>query len=69
VSRRCEIGTLDAEVVTGETHTRAPRRGSVSAEGGGTTPPTLGGGIGFSRDTSTVGRRATVGVRQAGAPR
>ena len=30
--------------------TRAPAAASVSAEGGGTVTPTLGGGIGFSRE-------------------
>jgi hypothetical protein len=32
------------------THTRAPNTGSVTAEGGGTTTPTLGGGFWFSRE-------------------
>jgi hypothetical protein len=51
------------EIVTPETQTRALRRGSVIAEGGGTTTPTLGGGIGFTRDTFTVRARPTAGSR------
>jgi hypothetical protein len=50
------------EFVTPESHIRAPNPGSVTAEGGGTTPPTLGGGTGFTRDTSTVAAR---GAREA----
>jgi hypothetical protein len=42
------------KIVTPQTHTRAPRPGSVIAEGGGTMTPTLGGGIGSTRDTFTV---------------
>jgi hypothetical protein len=39
------------ETVTAAAQTRAPRAANVTAEGGGTTNPTLmGGGIGFSRE-------------------
>jgi hypothetical protein len=51
------------EIVTLEAHTCAPRPGSVIAEGGGTTNPTLGGGIGFTRDTRTVCVRPAAGSR------
>jgi hypothetical protein len=40
--------------VTSASHIRALNLASVSAEGGGTSDPTLGGGTGFTRDTSTV---------------
>jgi hypothetical protein len=52
-----------SEIVTPETQTRVPLPGSVIAEGGGTDTPTLGGGIGFIRDTSTVYARPAVGSR------
>ena len=51
------------EIVTPETQTCEPRPGSVIAEGGGTTTPTLGGGTGFTRDTLTVCVRPAVGSR------
>jgi hypothetical protein len=51
------------EIVTPESHTRAPPPGSVIAEGGGTATPTLGGGVGFPRDTFTVGVRSAAGAR------
>ncbi len=37
-------------IVTPGSHIRAFSAASVTAEGGGTASPTLGGGIGFSRD-------------------
>jgi hypothetical protein len=42
-SNRLEFGSQPSQ-------TRAPNLASVSAEGGGTVTPTLGGGIGFSRE-------------------
>jgi hypothetical protein len=38
------------EVGTHPSQTRVENPASVSAEGGGTVTPTLGGGIGFSRE-------------------
>ena len=35
-------------------HTGAPIAANVAAEGGGTTSPTLGGGLCFSREQSPV---------------
>ena len=50
------LWTNRREIGTPATQPRAPRSGSVTAEGGGTTNPTLvGGGIGFSREPGTVG--------------
>ena len=51
------------EFVTPESHIRATNPGSVTAEGGGTAPPTLGGGMGFTRDTLTVDARGARGAR------
>jgi hypothetical protein len=44
-TNRQTIGTLAS-------HTGAALAGNVTAEGGGTRTPTLGGGIRFSRDQS-----------------
>jgi hypothetical protein len=38
------------ELASPPTNTRAPDTCSVTAEGGGTTTPTLGGGFWFSRE-------------------
>jgi hypothetical protein len=45
--------------VTPESPTRDSNAGNVTPEGGGTEHPTLGGGIGFSREQETL--------REAGA--
>ena len=37
-----------------QAQTRASKRASVPAEGGGTATPTLGGGFGFSREQFPV---------------
>ena len=39
---------------TQATHTSAPLAANVTAEGGGTTTPTLGGGIWFPREQKTA---------------
>jgi hypothetical protein len=39
---------------TARSQTRAPKAGSVPAEGGGTATPTLGGGFWFSREQFPV---------------
>jgi hypothetical protein len=61
VSRRCgtPLGTNPGRprtnrhtIGTPASHTGAPLAANVTAEGGGTTTPTLGGGIGFSREQS-----------------
>jgi hypothetical protein len=50
------LWTNRCEVVTPAAQTRARRGGNVTAEGGGTTNPTLeGGGIRFSREPETRG--------------
>jgi hypothetical protein len=41
---------------TVRSQTRAPKPGSVPAEGGGTATPTLGGGFGFSCEHGPVAR-------------
>jgi hypothetical protein len=46
-------------IVTPASPTRDTDPGNVTAEGGGTEHPTLGGGIGFSREQETL--------REAGA--
>ena len=43
------------EIGADATQTGMPQPGSVTAEGGGTKRPTLGGGIGFSREHEPVG--------------
>jgi hypothetical protein len=46
-----EGGACDRHgIVPTASQTGASRPGSVTAEGGGTASPTLGGGIGFSRE-------------------
>jgi len=47
------------EFGTPTSQTRAPKPASVSAEGGGTVTPTLGGGFGFSRE-----QEAAAGLRE-----
>jgi hypothetical protein len=42
------------EIATGASPTRDREPGNVAPEGGGTEHPTLGGGIGFSREQETV---------------
>ena len=47
----CQLLSTDRhDFGTPPSQTRAPSLASVSAEGGGTFTPTLGGGIGFSRE-------------------
>jgi hypothetical protein len=50
---RCELVPLP-------THTRAADTGSVTAEGGGTTTPTLGGGFWFSREHVPAAREVAL---------
>ena len=50
-ANRHEVGAVP-------TQKRAPQPGSVTAEGGGTTTPTLGGGFWFSREQSPVAGEA-----------
>jgi hypothetical protein len=59
VSRRCGVPmrsntgrpwTNRHTIGTQASHTGAPNAANVPAEGGGTTTPTLGGGIWFSRE-------------------
>ena len=61
MSRRCGVpmrtnpGRRRANrhtIGTQASHTGAPLAANVTAEGGGTTTPTLGGGIWFSREQS-----------------
>ena len=56
-TNRHELGARRAQ-------TRAPRPASVTAEGGGTAHPTLGGGFWFSREHGPVG--GEVGEARAG---
>jgi hypothetical protein len=48
------------ELVPLPTHTRAPDTGSVTAEGGGTTTPTLGGGFWFSGEHLPAAREVAL---------
>jgi hypothetical protein len=52
---RAGLWTNRHEADAPASHTRAQSAASVSAEGGGTQPPTLGGGFRFSRDSVTGG--------------
>jgi hypothetical protein len=49
-ARRLALWNNRHEFGTPTSQTRAPNLASVSAEGGGTVSPTLGGGFGFSRE-------------------
>jgi len=46
----CRLWTNQRTIGTAASHTGAPLAANVTAEGGGTTTPTLGGGIWFSRE-------------------
>jgi hypothetical protein len=48
--RHLALWTNQHEFGANPAQTRATDRASVSAEGGGTATPTLGGGYGFSRE-------------------
>ena len=51
----CQVLSTDRhDFGTPASQTRAPSPASVSAEGGGTVAPTLGGGTGFSREPEPV---------------
>ena len=52
---RASVWTNRHEIGAHPAQTCAPQAASVTAEGGGTTTPTLGGGFWFSREHSLVG--------------
>ena len=63
MSPRARLGRIWGRFVTVQSQTRGLLTDSVTAEGGGTNTPTLGGGYGFSLARESLNEAPAQGVR------